>query len=209
MLLPMFPLGNVLLPGMVLPLHVFEERYRNLVRDCLDGSGDFGVVLIAQGAEVGGGDSRTGVGTRAAILEALEQPDGRWHVLAVGIERIRVHEWLPDAPYPCALVEPWPDEPRQTVTDHVIDDAIRSLSETLALAQTLGFEGGPLPVIDRRDPSAASFVLSSVSPLGPPDRHDLLCASGAADRFSLLGRRLADQAVLLGTVVATLPDTDR
>ena len=56
--LPMFPLGTVLLPGAVLPLHVFEPRYRQLVQDCLAGEPEFGVVLIERGSEVGGGDQR-------------------------------------------------------------------------------------------------------------------------------------------------------
>src|SRR5439155_458702 len=63
--LPMFPLGTVLFPFVVLPLHVFEPRYRALTRDCLAGSGEFGVVLIERGLEVGGGDERFPVGTVA------------------------------------------------------------------------------------------------------------------------------------------------
>ena len=72
----MFPLGGVLLPGAVLPLHVFEPRYRQLVVDCLaddDGDPEFGVTLIERGSEVGGGDQRTDVGVVARMVrvEAL------------------------------------------------------------------------------------------------------------------------------------------
>ena len=67
----MFPLGSVLLPSMVLPLHVFEPRYRALVRDVLDGDGEFGVCLISRGHEVGGDDVRTDVGTVARVHEAM------------------------------------------------------------------------------------------------------------------------------------------
>ena len=87
---PMFPLGSVLVPGMILPLHVFEPRYRALVRDCTAGDGEFGVVLIERGSEVGGGDARTDVGTMARIVQADELPDGRFAVGAVGMRRIRV-----------------------------------------------------------------------------------------------------------------------
>ena len=72
--MPMFPLGTVLFPHMGLPLHVFEARYQALTRDCLDGNGEFGVVLIERGSEVGGGDTRFGVGTVALIAEAAELP---------------------------------------------------------------------------------------------------------------------------------------
>ena len=87
---PMFPLGSVLVPGMVLPLHVFEARYRALVRDCVAGDGEFGVVLIERGSEVGGGDVRTDVGTVARIVQADEMPDGRFALGAVGVRRVRV-----------------------------------------------------------------------------------------------------------------------
>src|SRR5918995_868865 len=108
---PMFPLGTVLVPGMVLPLHVFEPRYRRMVDDCRAGDGTFGVVLIERGSEVGGGDVRTDVGTLARILRADELPDGRWILGALGIHRIRVEQWLPDEPYPRAEIVEWADEP--------------------------------------------------------------------------------------------------
>ncbi len=107
----MFPLGTVLFPSLYLPLHVFEPRYRELVRTCLDGDGCFGVTLIERGSEVGGGDVRTMVGTMAQIVEAAEMPDGRWALGAVGTHRIRVVRWLEDDPFPRAEIEPWPDEP--------------------------------------------------------------------------------------------------
>ena len=104
--LPMFPLSAVLFPHAELPLHVFETRYRQLTVDCLAGDGEFGVVLIARGSEVGGGDQRVGVGTVARIEKAAPLADGRWFLVARGTERITVSEWLPDDPYPTAMVEP-------------------------------------------------------------------------------------------------------
>ena len=111
--MPMFPLGSVLLPGGVLPLHVFEPRYRQLVIDCLaDDSGDpeFGVTLIERGWEVGGGDQRADVGVVARMVQVEALDDGRYAVVAVGTRRIRVNAWLPDDPYPLADVDDWPDE---------------------------------------------------------------------------------------------------
>ena len=105
----MFPLGSVLFPSLVLPLHVFEERYRTLMRHVLDGDHEFGVCLIERGSEVGGGDFRSGIGTVATVQEAAELPDGRWAVVTVGTRRIRVERWLDDDPYPRAVVEDHPD----------------------------------------------------------------------------------------------------
>src|SRR5947208_13497309 len=107
---PMFPLGTVLFPHAVLPLHVFEPHYRALVETCLHSDGRFGVVLIERGFEVGGGDARFGIGTVARIVQAAQTEDGRWGLLTVGARRIKVDGWLPEDPYPKARVVDLPDE---------------------------------------------------------------------------------------------------
>src|SRR5580658_1267982 len=109
--LAMFPLSTVLFPGAGLPLHVFEPRYRALMADCLAAGGEFGVVLIARGSEVGGGDVRTDLGTVARIAEVTQADDGRMLVMAYGLRRVRVCRWLADDPYPRAVVDDLVDEP--------------------------------------------------------------------------------------------------
>jgi Lon protease-like protein len=117
MLIPLFPLHTVLAPGIALPLHIFEERYRVMVRRCLDASAPFGVVLIREGSEVApqAGTqelSIAGVGTLAEIREASRYADGRWDVLAVGVTRFVVRKVRADVePYLVADVDPYPDEP--------------------------------------------------------------------------------------------------
>ncbi len=106
----MFPLGNVVLPGELLPLNVFEPRYRQLVLDCLAAEvPEFGVVLIERGSEVGGGDVRTSIGTVARIVRVVPLGSGRFEVVAAGVRRVTVLEWLSDDPYPRGDVESWPD----------------------------------------------------------------------------------------------------
>ncbi len=109
--MPMFPLGSVLLPGGILPLHVFEPRYRDMIRDCLrsDGEPEFGQALISHGWETGGGDDRVMVGTVAQMLQVDAIDENRYALVAVGSRRIRVNAWLPDDPYPIADVDDWPD----------------------------------------------------------------------------------------------------
>lgn len=105
-ILPMFPLGTALLPGDHLPL-AFEPRYQQLVHDCMaapDGP-RFGVVLIARGHEVGGGDIRHDVGTVARIVVDTELGGGHHRLECLAEERIRILRWLPDDPYPRAEVE--------------------------------------------------------------------------------------------------------
>src|SRR5438067_8283912 len=113
----MFPLGTVLFPYAVLPLHVFEPRYRALTETCLRGDGRFGVVLIERGSEVGGGDARFSVGTCARIVEAAELTDGRWVLMVLGTERLRVERWLADDPYPQAEVDTLDDVPASAAAD--------------------------------------------------------------------------------------------
>ena len=117
MRVPLFPLHTVLAPGIALPLHVFEERYRVMVRQCLDTSAPFGVVLIREGSEVAPRDGDgadlaiAGVGTFAEIREATKYADGRWDLLVVGTGRFTVLEVDAEAaPYLVADVAPLPDE---------------------------------------------------------------------------------------------------
>jgi len=102
MQIPLFPLHTVLAPGIALPLHIFEERYRVMVRRCLDRSTPFGIVLIRQGSEVAQRDGATrelsisGVGTFAEIREASTYLDGRWDLLTVGTGRFIVRDVIAD-----------------------------------------------------------------------------------------------------------------
>lgn len=89
--LPLFPLHSVLCPGVALPLHIFEERYRLLVSRCIEGSVPFGVVLIRDGRDVGPMDGRLAeVGTTALIRRAGRYADGRYDIVTVGDRRFRV-----------------------------------------------------------------------------------------------------------------------
>jgi ATP-dependent Lon protease len=93
--LPLFPLNTVLCPGIALPLHIFEDRYRALVRHCIDTTSPFGVVLIREGREVGtGGIKFTGIGTIAEIRDAGRYEDGRYDLLVVGTRRFEIREVL-------------------------------------------------------------------------------------------------------------------
>jgi len=206
----MFPLGTVLLPYAHLPLHIFEPRYRALIKDVLAGSGEFGVVLIERGHEVGGGDARFAVGTVARVVQTAELPDGRWLVDAVGTERFRVTEWLPEDPYPQALVEPVEDDPDdETAGPEAQADAAqrrnaveRVLRQVLALQVELGF---PAPSAVRSlddDPATAAFEAALLSPIGPMDAQKVLEAPGTVARLALLESLLDEVRELLARRIA-------
>jgi Lon protease-like protein len=198
--LPMFPLGSVLLPGGVLTLHVFEPRYRALVSACIDApSHEFGTVLIERGSEVGGGDVRRDVGTVARLVQVAELPDGRFAVVAVGTRRLRVRAWLADDPYPTAEVDEWPEE--SDGGDQELLAAVDELAPRARRAAALAFELGD-PVADPQqeisdEPLLAVYQLVSLAPLGDVDRYDLLSAPGPLVRLDLLRARLSDLEALL------------
>jgi len=89
--LPLFPLHSVLFPGVALPLRIFEERYRRMVARCVERGEPFGVVMIRDGREVGGGDvTLADVGTTAIIRQAGRHPDGQLDILTIGGRRFRI-----------------------------------------------------------------------------------------------------------------------
>lgn len=198
---PMFPLGTVLFPTMVLPLHVFEERYRALVRDCLAGEREFGVVLIERGSEVGGGDVRSDVGTMARIVEVEEYPDGRFGLVSVGRRRVVVDRWLDDDPYPRAEVRDWPDPEPAADDGERVEAALEAMlvpfRRALALQGELGETSVPATIELAEDPGTASFQAGAVGPIGPLDQRRVLATEGVVDRLELLTGLFAEEAEVL------------
>jgi Lon protease-like protein len=189
----MFPLGSVLFPHAVIPLHVFEPRYRVMMRHCLDGDREFGVVLIERGSEVGGGDVRFDVGTAARIVQADELPDGRFAVVAVGVRRVRVVRWLPDDPYPQAevddLVEPAPDAGAAAAVAGVVD----AFDALLALWRIVNPDlPERLPAFDA-DPNRALFEMAAAAPIETLDAQRVLEAANATTRAALLERMVRER----------------
>jgi Lon protease-like protein len=209
--LPMFPLGMVLFPTQLLPLHVFEPRYRQMTRDLLAGDGRFGVVLIERGNEVGGGDTRSDFGCVAQLVQAQQTPDGRFALMAIGVERLRVTRWLPDEPYPRALVQ-IVDDTESALSPEDLENRYRAsmamLRRVLALAAEIG-EPAPASTIEfLDDPRTGSLQLCAAVPVGPFDRQRLLAASGADERLDLLDLYLADTRSDYEARIAMGPPTE-
>jgi uncharacterized protein len=192
LVLPMFPLQSALLPDEDLPLRIFEPRYSALVRHCLDNDDPFGVVLIARGREVGGGDTRCDVGVLARIAEHAEIGPGRYVLQCRTGERIRISEWLPDDPFPRAKVRVWPDEPGDPVAaDQIVEleDRVMALFERIADSQDAQLPSRDTLLGADRDTGDAAqwlYTLASRLPIGAADRYAVLSASSAADRLAAL-----------------------
>jgi uncharacterized protein len=223
--LAMFPLGSVLFPGFGLPLHVFEPRYRLMVEHLLEPViatrshelelADlhvnpaepicFGVTLIERGSEVGGGEKRFNVGTTAQIIEAGQTEDGRWALQTAGTQRFHVLEWLPDAPYPQAIVEMLDDvHGALSGSDLVveIDAAVRDLRRVLALSAEADVPTSPATIELSDDPTIRLWQACGVAPIGPMDDFLLLSANTMTDRVRLLRGCLEDARVLLANRLA-------
>ncbi|HET9071316.1 MAG TPA: LON peptidase substrate-binding domain-containing protein [Acidimicrobiales bacterium] len=201
--LPLFPLGTVLVPTAVLPLHIFEPRYRALMADLAGGDdhlrddAEFGVVLITRGSEVGGGDTRAGVGTVARLLEATRLPDGRWVIAVVGTRRFRVERWLADAPYPLAEVDELDEQPWDAGDAGLLVATERRVRRALALAAEAGEPGVPVTFELDDDPVEAAWQLTALTPVGAHDRQRLLELDAHADRLRLAAGLVEEVAQLL------------
>jgi uncharacterized protein len=204
-LMAMFPLQSALLPDEDLPMQIFEPRYTALVRDCMrDDDPRFGVVLISQGREVGGGDVRCDVGTVARITECVDLAgSGRFMLRCRTGERIRVCDWLPDDPYPRAMVQAWPDEPGESVTaDQLeeLEDRVMALFERIAAARNVLLPDRAVVLgsdADTVDPGLRLYALASRVPIGPADRYSVLAAPSAAERLAALGDAVDSVAAVI------------
>ncbi|MBO4206034.1 LON peptidase substrate-binding domain-containing protein [Micromonospora echinofusca] len=212
--LPIFPLGTVLFPGLVLPLHIFEERYRTLVTHLVgqpEGTPrEFGVVAIRSGWEVapaggtGPGSASVSVhevGCTAEIRQVTELADGGFDLVTVGKRRFRIVDVDPDAaPYLTAEVE-WlpepdgPDEVAELLTPRV----------TAVFRQYLGLIRPEAAEITEQlpdDPTVLSHLVAATAALTIADRQRLLAVEGTAERLRAELRLLNREAALLRQVRA-------
>ena len=185
-LLPLFPLNTVLFPSQVLPLHIFEERYKLMINTCLAQDKPFGVVLIYSGHEVGGPAIPHPVGTVARIANWKWLSDGRMNILTVGDRRFRITEYVDsDLPYLVGAVEYWDDElaelsdlPRliSSVSDNFID--------YLTLIMSLADQALPVSQLQLPDePSMLSFHIASNLQIDMNEKQELLEQPSAVARL--------------------------
>jgi Lon protease-like protein len=185
----MFPLEMAMLPGEELPLRIFEPRYVALVSDCMAMTEPaFGVVLIAAGREVGGGDQRCDVGALARIVDCQNFGVDRYRLRCVMAERIRVLRWLDDDPYPRAEIEVWDDEPGLADASRLADVQNRmvALFDLIGEARGVPFHSREIVAAAAADPLDPLYALAARVPMGQADRYSVLCAPSAAARLDAL-----------------------
>ena len=182
--IPMFPLGSVLLPDMPLPLRIFEQRYLKLLGDLVASEKpEFGVVLIERGKEVGGGEKRMSIGTIASVTE-IGTTQEFLGLESYGTQRFRVNAWLPDDPYPLADVELLPDliwDNSLLPAKAHLETKVRQLLAFVSEFGNLQF-GADIEFSD--DPMEACWQMAGVLPVGPLDQLDLLSSQSADELIS-------------------------
>ena len=190
--IPMFPLSLVLFPGQILPLHIFEDRYRTMVEEIIDKDREFGVVLIERGSEIGGGDTRKNVGTLAEINESEKSNDGRWLLITKGTKRIETSRWLEDSPYPRAEVSFLDEEEFRSCDTEDWHKSVTHMRRVLALLAELGDDVAPISINISEDPSVGSFQMSSILPITSFDSQKLLEVDSVSKRCALLKKFLVN-----------------
>lgn len=200
--LALFPLGTVLFPGMLLPLHVFEPRYRALVRDCLDDQTLFGVALISQGEEVGGPAEPHAIGCAARIVSASPLPDGRSFLLVKGDRRYAIESLHDGKPYLVAGVA-WLDEPEGDGATQLADQASAAFGDYRLAVASVGTqrhaEATATPAAGT--PTELSYAIAAGMAIEAGERQDLLEAATAAERLAREVRLLERENALLREIL--------
>ena len=182
--LPLFPLNLVLFPGMPLPLHIFEERYKAMIGDCLRNNSPFGVSLIRSGQEVGSPAEpfTTGTTARALRSELLEQ--GRMNILTKGERRYEIIEITQEDPHVAALVKLL-DEPVGEGFTGISAELTEEYTKLIRGLTTLS--GGYMSdVTIPEDPVELSYMIAANLDAPTPLRQELLEVPTAADRLNRL-----------------------
>jgi uncharacterized protein len=204
--LPLFPLGAVLYPGMLLPLHIFEERYRRLVQDLLAGPEPrrFGVIAIRKGRETGveGVHSLYEIGCTATLRRVEEYEDGRFDLVTVGTQRFRLLGLDQTLPYLQGEIEPLADDVVDLTAAAPVVRAVQTAFRAYldALTET---GGATVRVEDLPDEAVLlSFLIAASVVIDLPERQALLTESDTLRRLNAERALLSREASMLRTTTS-------
>lgn len=190
--LPIFPLNLVLFPGMPLPLHIFEERYKLMVERCLEGNRSFGVTLLREGQAEGPGGVPHTIGTVARIVRHVRMEDGRYNLVTRGTSRYQMLDSRAESGYLTARVElldEEEDDPRALeMLRAIVEDEFDGFLDDLTELTNTKRE----PIVFPDDPTAAAYLVAHFLPIYNWEKQRLLEASSTdvrlAEERRILGR---------------------
>ena len=199
--LPLFPLNTVLFPGMPLPLHIFEERYKEMVADCIRESRPFGVVLIAEGTAEGGPAAQPyAIGCTAEIAQVQPLEQGRMLIMTVGRDRFRIVRLSTDQPYLVGMVE---SAPLIAEDDEALAESAEALEPLVVaylhkLAQVGSIEIEPEQVPD--DPLSLVYLGATLIQLPADEKQAFLAMDRATDLAAALVHAYRSELALMQTM---------
>ena len=204
--LPLFPLGTVLFPGMLLPLHIFEDRYKQLMHDLLDGPEPrrFGVIAIKKGRETGieGVSSLYEVGCTATVRETEENADGGYEVVTVGSRRFRLEALDESRPYLQGdvefLAEDEGDSAAAGRAAHLVAEAFQAYLDVLTARGLAQVNVPDLP----EEPVLLSYLVAASMIIDLPDRQGLLAEPDSISRLTAERAMLVRETTMLQTLTA-------
>ena len=177
-LIPLFPLPLVLFPGAVLPLHIFEERYKRMVKDVSEADNSFGIVKVEDSS---GRLAKTGCLAKVTFKEALA--DGRMNILTIGVKRFSIVELIHDRSYTQARVQ-MIDDPRANAKAKASAQKLREvLDDVIRLSEKLG--GQELDLADKvpSDPVQLSYWIPDCFYGSPAEQQKLLDMATVVERL--------------------------
>lgn len=201
--LPLFPLGTVLYPGVLLPLHIFEERYRLLVRDLLAGPEprQFGVIAIRKGRETGvdGVSALHEIGCTATLRRVQEYEDGRFDLVTAGTQRFRLAGLDHSRPYLQGEVDLLTDDAGGDAAAAAAAQAVRrAFHDYLVMLAATGTGEAVIPELPD-EPAALSYLVAASMIVDLPDRQALLAEPGTLRRLEAERALLSRETAMLRT----------
>ena len=197
--LPLFPLDTVLFPGMALPLHIFEERYKAMIGDCVEQEQPFGVVLIRSGKEAGGPAEPFSIGTTARVVKVERLEEGRMNILTAGERRFETHDVTQRTPHLVGQVKYLEEEPGEP-SEEALAQFRGEYGEYLKNLSSLA-GGWTSQAATPQDPVTLSYAAASSLDLPLHVRQTLLESPTAGRRLERLlpmvkqGNKVVQQAI--------------
>jgi Lon protease-like protein len=189
--IPLFPLPNlVLFPNLVIPLHIFEERYKLMINACADRDEPFGLVLLRSGAEEETEETIHRVGVSARVVEVERLDEGRMNILCEGESRFRIHRFTQSAPFWKGAVEFFDDDEHHSTES--LYEQVADLYRTMAELSAKLSGSQPAELILPESSLDLSYMVSFVLDIDSEEKQKLLEMKSTAERLRMLVAHLTD-----------------
>lgn len=204
--LPLFPLNLVLFPGMPLNLHIFEDRYKQMINECQAKNAPFGVVLIRQGVEAGGKLAQPyDFGCTAQVTEIEPLEEGRFNLAGIGQDRFRIHSIKYDRPYLVGLVD---DQPLMPGVPQDLPDLEQNLRPLLERYIKIIAQGKDVSeTLDRipHDPMVVAYLAAVILQVPARQKQNFLEIGDCANLLAALTDAYRREVGIMRRILKTMP----